>query len=193
MQELRDRFATSLSVSYRRRVVGTSFLVLLFLVTVFGPESALAQYRARSGVVGNGGGRSTSSNYGTQGTGGQAVVGTPDSDNYHGGAGYWQQSGASVTTADQPNNLPKSYQLFQNFPNPFNPYTTIEFALPSKSRVRLSVYDVAGRLVATLVDKEMDPGVHAVEWDVGSLPSGIYFYRIRARHFSQSRKMVLLK
>lgn len=89
--------------------------------------------------------------------------------------------------------LPKSYALNQNFPNPFNPSTNISFDLPVGSRVNLSVYNILGQEVVQLVDDYMEAGSHSVSWNAGSVSSGVYFYRITAEAFNQTRKMVLLK
>ncbi|MCP4251681.1 MAG: T9SS type A sorting domain-containing protein, partial [bacterium] len=83
-------------------------------------------------------------------------------------------------------------------PNPFNPSTTISYTLPSRARVHLGVYDVRGRLVATLADDVVAPGPHAVDWDGRNdrgiaVPSGVYFYRLQAGTEGLTRKMVLLK
>jgi len=88
--------------------------------------------------------------------------------------------------------------LAQNVPNPFNPTTSIRFALSAPQQVRLTVYDARGRLVRVLVDEARDSGVHRVEWDgrddaMAAVSSGIYFFRLEAGSFVQSRKMVLLR
>jgi hypothetical protein len=88
--------------------------------------------------------------------------------------------------------------LEHNVPNPFNPTTTIEFAVAVPARVQLVIYDVAGRRVRTLVDGQRRPDVYSVTWDGVDdrgqrVASGIYFYRLTAGAFSQTRKMVLLK
>lgn len=85
------------------------------------------------------------------------------------------------------------YFLEQNYPNPFNPGTKISFSIPSSDFVSLKVYDVIGKEVATLVDDVKSEGNYNVEFDASSLPSGIYFYKIRAGHFVETKKMVLLK
>jgi hypothetical protein len=85
--------------------------------------------------------------------------------------------------------LPTKYQLEQNHPNPFNPSTTINFALPKASAVTLKVYDMLGREVATLVNGELQAGFHKVLFDAKDLPSGLYFYRIQAEGFAQTRKL----
>ncbi len=88
--------------------------------------------------------------------------------------------------------------LSQNYPNPFNPKTTIAFSLREQGQVSLNIYDVKGRLVRTLVDRRLDANLHRVEWDgLGNngspVSSGMYFYRIKAGDFTQTRKMLLLK
>ena len=89
--------------------------------------------------------------------------------------------------------VPNSFELMQNYPNPFNPSTTINFVIPKSSFVNLKVYDILGREVATLVNEEKPAGSYELKWDAASLPSGIYFYKIQAGSFAQTKKMILLK
>ena len=94
--------------------------------------------------------------------------------------------------------VPESFELSQNYPNPFNPTTKITFQLPEASQVNLTVYDVVGREVTTLVRDQMEAGTYEVEWDGRDsagrvLPSGLYLYRIEAGSFTESRTMTLLK
>ncbi len=94
--------------------------------------------------------------------------------------------------------LPKQFQLSQNYPNPFNPSTRIAFSLPKESRVSLQVFDMMGRVVATLVDEVLPAGRHAVVWngrasDGRLMASGIYFYRLKADGYIATRKMMLQK
>jgi hypothetical protein len=95
-------------------------------------------------------------------------------------------------TAEQ-SSLPEIWSLDQNHPNPFNPATTISFALPEAGKVGLTVYDVTGRQISTLLSGWRDAGYHEVTWNASNLPSGIYFYRIETDQFTAVRKMVLLK
>jgi len=88
--------------------------------------------------------------------------------------------------------LPEHFALGQNYPNPFNPTTTIPYALPRASHVKIVVYDLLGRKVATLVDKNQNAGRYRVVWKADRVSSGIYFYSIRAGKFSQIRKMIVL-
>jgi hypothetical protein len=93
---------------------------------------------------------------------------------------------------------PKEAKLKQNYPNPFNSNTKIEFTLPSnikreKSNVILKIYDVLGNEVMILVNEEKSAGNYKVEWNAGSLPSGIYFYRLQTDLYRETKKMVLLR
>ena len=99
---------------------------------------------------------------------------------------------------DEEVEIPTEYQLFQNYPNPFNPETTIRFALPKSSAVKLIIYDILGREVATLINTEMNPGVINFTWNGRNnygarVSSGIYFYRIATPEFTKTMKMILLK
>ncbi|HDP98877.1 MAG TPA: T9SS type A sorting domain-containing protein, partial [bacterium] len=88
---------------------------------------------------------------------------------------------------------PTAYQLDQNYPNPFNPTTEIQFSLPEAGKVVLEVYNVLGKKAATLVDGQMNAGVHSITFDAGQLPTGLYFYKITTSGFSAMKKMSLLK
>jgi hypothetical protein len=87
----------------------------------------------------------------------------------------------------------KSYTLFQNFPNPFNPQTVIRYQLPVSCYVELKVYDVLGREINTLVREQQSSGVHEIEFNGESLPSGFYIYRLQTEEYVETKKMILLK
>ncbi|OGU71063.1 MAG: hypothetical protein A3H45_09455 [Ignavibacteria bacterium RIFCSPLOWO2_02_FULL_55_14] len=89
--------------------------------------------------------------------------------------------------------IPKEYILTQNYPNPFNPATTISFNLPSKSFVSLKVFDGLGRELEVLLAEELDAGKYARQWNPEALPSGVYFYRLQAGSFTETKKLVLLR
>lgn len=94
--------------------------------------------------------------------------------------------------------LPDFYELSQNYPNPFNPTTTISFAIPLPEYVEIKIYDLLGREVITIVNEDLSPGKYSVEWNgidsSGShVPSGVYFYNLRAGKFHDSKKMILLR
>jgi len=86
-----------------------------------------------------------------------------------------------------------SYSLSQNYPNPFNPSTSIEYYTPQPSQVKLVVYNLIGQEVQTLVDDEKASGSFEVEFNAANLPSGVYFYRLLAANFNETRKMILLR
>jgi hypothetical protein len=94
---------------------------------------------------------------------------------------------------DSDKNLPVSFALGQNYPNPFNAKTSISYDLPTRSHVKIEVFDMLGRLVETIEEGEKPAGRHQVIWDAGDLSSGIYFYKITADGFSDIKKMTLLK
>ncbi len=89
--------------------------------------------------------------------------------------------------------IPSKFALYQNYPNPFNPITTIEFDIPEKVRTELIIYDVLGKTVATLINEELEPGRYRINFNSGEIPSGVYFYTLKAGKFSQTRKMILTK
>ncbi len=89
--------------------------------------------------------------------------------------------------------LPAEFSLAANYPNPFNPATTITFDVPVASQVRLTVFDVTGRRIASLVNREFAPGRHQVVWDARGVASGLYFYRLESGEFEATRSMTLLK
>ncbi len=89
--------------------------------------------------------------------------------------------------------LPTKYELSNNYPNPFNPTTTINYQLPEDGFVNVSIYNMIGQKVATLVNKNMTAGYHSIVWNAVNFPSGVYLYRIEAGSFNQTKRMVLLK
>lgn len=112
------------------------------------------------------------------------------------GAGPWSDVWnfvATIVSVDQTNALPTEYSLYQNFPNPFNPTTTIHFALPERTATTIVLFDVLGQTVQTLLSEELDAGYHHITFDGTHLPSGIYFYQIRTKKFSDTKKMLLLR
>ena len=100
---------------------------------------------------------------------------------------------AALAVDDLLSQIPTEYSLLQNFPNPFNPSTTIAFDLPSSAHVRLRIFDLLGREVASLVNEELSAGKHQAQWNASKMSSGVYFYRIEAGQFVAVRKLVLLK
>jgi hypothetical protein len=95
--------------------------------------------------------------------------------------------------AENRTDIPKDFSLNQNFPNPFNPTTTISFSLPKQSFVSLKVFDLLGREAATVVSEEFSAGNYTKQWNAANIPSGVYFYRLRAGSFTETKKLLLLK
>ena len=104
-------------------------------------------------------------------------------------------SSVITSTGNTVNSQPERYDLSQNYPNPFNPTTTIQFTIPvgTYSHTSLRAYDLLGREVATLVNEEKSAGTYTVAFDGSSLSSGVYFYRLKAGHFIQTLRMLLLR
>lgn len=98
-----------------------------------------------------------------------------------------------ITGVDEENYLPKVYSLHNNFPNPFNPATTISYDLPRQGIVSLKVYNIVGEEIATLVNAEQSAGRYKIDWNASELASGVYFYRIQAAEFVDVKKMILMK
>jgi type IX secretion system substrate protein len=91
------------------------------------------------------------------------------------------------------NEIPEKYSLSQNYPNPFNPATNIRFDIAGKQFVVLKIFDILGKEILTLVNEELNPGKYNIDWNAANFPSGVYFYRIQAGDFKDSKKMVLIK
>jgi hypothetical protein len=105
---------------------------------------------------------------------------------------------ATFTKTDLNSEIPTQYQLYQNYPNPFNPNTVIRYSLPETNRVRLVVYDLEGRVVATLVDEVQKAGNYSCIWEARDaqhrpMASGIYFYRLQAGSYEKSFRMLLVR
>jgi hypothetical protein len=127
---------------------------------------------------------------------GMDVKGTPQGAS---GMNFSLSSVATSVEQDQSSALvPSQYALEQNYPNPFNPTTQILFSLPNSERVSLTIYNLIGQKIATLVDGTMAAGSHVVTWNGRDsrgmqLPSGVYFYRLESPGFSAARRMLMLK
>ena len=89
--------------------------------------------------------------------------------------------------------LPKEFLLMQNYPNPFNPSTKIKYSIKTTDLVQLSVYDILGKEVASLVNENKEAGYYSIDFDASHLPSGVYFYRMQSGEFVSSKKMLLIK
>jgi hypothetical protein len=102
-------------------------------------------------------------------------------------------NGTLTSVENKQMEIPTVFSLAQNYPNPFNPSTTISFSLPSKSFVSLKIFDLIGREVSTVVSEELSAGRYAKQWIANGMPSGVYFYRLQAGSFTETKKLVLLR
>ena len=107
---------------------------------------------------------------------------------------YAKLNGATITNiTPQISNIAEKYSLSQNYPNPFNPTTKINFAIPSNGFVSLKIYDITGKEVMTLVNKNMNTGSYSVEFNGALMSSGVYFYKLESGNFVETKKMMLVK
>ncbi|MCF7804961.1 MAG: CHRD domain-containing protein [Candidatus Marinimicrobia bacterium] len=126
------------------------------------------------------------------------VVTSDGSERTEGESSAMEAERGTVTDINNEDKLPESYTLQDNYPNPFNPTTTIAYTLPEQSHVTLTIYNAVGQEIATLVNSEQSAGQHRVEWRATDqldeqLSSGVYFYQIQAGTFNKTKKMVLMK
>jgi hypothetical protein len=128
---------------------------------------------------------------GISGDGSTAIVGGYSDNSVVGAAWVFTRSVSSVR--GHGDEVPLQFILMQSFPNPFNPTTTIRYALPARSRVILSVYNSLSQLVSTLVKDIEGPGNHEVKFDGTGLASGVYFYRLQSDNFVKTQKLLLLR
>jgi hypothetical protein len=106
---------------------------------------------------------------------------------------YRRPLGELVGISPISNEIPKEFSLSQNYPNPFNPTTHFEFQIAKSGLVNLKIFDALGKEIAILVNEELAPGRYNVKWNATNYPSGVYFYKLSAGEFTNTRKMVLVK
>ena len=99
----------------------------------------------------------------------------------------------NITGVEYKSELPTGYELKQNYPNPFNPSTTLSFVIGHKSFVSLKVFDILGNEIAKIVNEEKPAGEYEVAFNAAGLPSGVYFYSLKAGDYSDTKKLILLK
>lgn len=108
---------------------------------------------------------------------------------------------STITSIEDEDKMPKECALSQNYPNPFNPVTTIKYQLPKDVKVSLTIYNLNGQLVETLISEHQEAGYYTVQWDASNVGSGVYFYRINAgdpssgsgRVFTDVKKCIVIK
>jgi len=180
----------------KRQPIGRSVSTLVCLA--FCASIAFSQTQLKVGVFGSAGHASATAAGGTlQGTLGQDLMGATGggTGSMMMGIGFWKPVYGlifvGVPHVDK--EIPSVYRLYQNFPNPFNPSTRIRFDLPRQSQVRIEVYDMLGRVVATLVNDVRPAGSYEVDFNAARLASGAYICRIQAESFIAVRRLMVLK
>ena len=98
-----------------------------------------------------------------------------------------------ITDIQNSSVIPEDFSLSQSYPNPFNAAATIEFSIPVSEDVRLEIFNLLGQKVETIVDSKLNAGIHSVSWNADGCPSGVYFYKLTAGGFQETRRMTLLK
>ena len=109
------------------------------------------------------------------------------------GNGVFRSINSTITNSVENYPKPSSYSLSQNYPNPFNPNTKIQYSVPQSSQVVIKVFDILGNEIATLVNEEKPAGNYEVEFNGATLPSGVYFYQLKAGNFVETKKMILIR
>jgi hypothetical protein len=108
-------------------------------------------------------------------------------------SGIWRLLLSQVVSVNHTSSLPSVFRLEQNYPNPFNPSTTFRYSIPNGSKVIIKVYDILGNEIKTLVNEEKSAGSYELTFNAVNLPSGVYFYRLQAGSFVETKKMMLIK
>jgi len=115
------------------------------------------------------------------------------SSNYSNKRSTQGQGGVAKEVMDGETSVPERYELYNPWPNPFNPVTTLMFGLPEESNVSLKVYDITGKDVADLVSGHLSAGYHSVVWDASANASGLYFVKLVTPKYTETQKLILVK
>ncbi|MGA9120586.1 MAG: T9SS type A sorting domain-containing protein [Bacteroidota bacterium] len=177
-----------------RLALGGVWTAVLFIVVVFQP--AQAQYVLQSSVFSNGLASMTNAQYRFTVTAGQPVIGEmmgSGTPSYGHRVGFWFAQHSVLTGINPTAGVPTEFRLEQNYPNPFNPTTVIRAQWPVAGNVELVVYDLLGRVVATLARGYYPPSRQSFTFDAAGLASGIYFYRLQVGSYVQTRRFVVLR
>jgi len=179
-------------------MIKKTFLIFFFLLLA---KDICAQYQISASVFGNGGGSLANSTYQISSTVGQTQCGEMQGGNYCHNIGFWSsfQILTSVENVEEMfGRIPIEYALCENYPNPFNPITTLQYGLPEASDVNLMIFDISGRKVKAWSIGNQQPGWHEVVWNGTDqrgcmVSTGVYIYCLRAGSFVDTKKMVFMK
>jgi len=170
------------------------FFMLFTVILLY--HTGIAQYSIHHSTFGSGGGMVSGENNAGTVTVGQLVIGSSQNESNTVYAGLWYAAYTPVVTSvdfKDDNGMPFEYRLEQNFPNPFNPSTVIQFSVPEQTHVALVVYDLLGRQVLNLVDSDLSAGNYSVTFDASGLSSGVYIYRLEAGSYINTKRLVYTK
>jgi hypothetical protein len=169
-------------------------LILTGAMIAMSSLSAHAQFSIISSVIGSGGGPATDGTFSLDGTIGQAIIGPVTDGTITDNQGFWYIASLVTNSVSQLPLQPNGYSLGQNFPNPFNPSTTMRFSVPERAKVTMRVLNLLGEEVARVIDGETyGAGTYEVDFRAKDLPSGTYIYRLEAGNIVMTKKMVLMR
>lgn len=174
---------------------GLPYLLIIFVISVF-PGKVLSQNSAvRWSTFDMAFAMSVSSNTVVTSAIGQGFVGIIQQGGTRIESGFLADTSMrrTIISTVKEQWVPTTYLLGQNYPNPFNPSTNISFSVPSRSFVALEIFDALGREVTNLVAEELPAGTYARQWNAATASSGVYFYRLRAGEYVETKKMILLR
>jgi hypothetical protein len=172
----------------------------IFSILFLFPILLFAQNLRHNGNLSTAGGLVSGDKFSSISIVGQATpIGIAEGQNFFIGSGFINiisTEGEDIVSAielTENDLIPNEFSLQQNYPNPFNPLTTIKYDIKELTMVELKVFDILGREVATLVNDEKPVGYYEIKFNASNLPSGIYFYRLKAGSYIETKKMVLMK
>ena len=167
--------------------------ITLFLMLITAFVSAQNSKVARS-TTGSSSIESASNSFQMKGTLGQITVGASAGSEATVASGYWGwiTKKTSLDT-EKEEIIPSVFKVQPAYPNPFNPTTKIDFAIPEDNKVLLEVYDINGRKISTLIDKNIQKGYHSIVWNGSDYSSGVYFIRMASGGYVSTNKVVLVK
>lgn len=167
--------------------------VLIILLCLLSANSNATTFQHKWVMIGTAGGRAASVQMSNYAVITPAAVGEASDGRYTNKVVFFEAFDPFLKFAGQGEILPLRFELSQNYPNPFNSTTVIEYALPVSSRVTLDVHNILGQKVVNLVDEFQQAGYRSVTWYAPEVASGIYFYKLTAGDFTQTKRMMLIK
>lgn len=170
------------------------WLIIVLTSYILMQSNLYAQLNIPSSVISSGGSFISGGNYQVNGTLGQSFVGNISSSNNINLIGFWYTVEGFVTDIQEEQNLlPTEYFLTQNYPNPFNPATKIQYGVKERNNIKIAIFNTIGEELRILINELKEPGTYEITFDASSLSSGIYFYRLQAGNFVETKKMILMR